>query len=88
MAVPATTSAKLWARAGGQQGFETAIIERCGRRESPVEEALIEMRLEGVSVRGSRTLPKPYSQRVLPAKAKLAGPQALWVKEPGKPDEL
>jgi hypothetical protein len=46
------------------------------------------MRLEGVSVRGSRTLPKPYSQRVLPEKAKLAGPQALWVKEPGKPDEL
>ena len=86
--MPATTSAKLWARAGGQQGFETAIIERCGRRESPVEEALIEMRLEGVSVRGSRTLPKPYSQRVLPAKAKLAGPQALWVKEPSKPDEL
>jgi transposase-like protein len=48
--VPATTSAKLWARAGGQQGFETAIIERCGRRESPVEEALIKMRLEGASV--------------------------------------
>ena len=65
------------------RAFETAIIEGCGRRESPVEEAIIEMRLEGVSVRGSRTLPI-----VLPEKAKLAGPQALWVKEPGKPDEL
>lgn len=31
--------------------FETAIIERCRRREFPVEEALIEMYLAGVSVR-------------------------------------
>jgi putative transposase len=31
--------------------FETAIIERYRRRESSVEEALIEMYLEGVSVR-------------------------------------
>ena len=31
--------------------FETAIIERYRRRESPVEEALIEMHLAGVSVR-------------------------------------
>jgi len=31
--------------------FETAIIERCRRRESSVEEALIEMYLAGVSVR-------------------------------------
>jgi putative transposase len=34
-----------------QQKFETAIIERCQRRESSVEEALIEMYLAGVSVR-------------------------------------
>ena len=31
--------------------FETAIIERCKRRESSVEEAMIEMYLAGVSVR-------------------------------------
>src|SRR5712675_3043940 len=34
-----------------QQTFETAIIERHRRRESSVEEALIEMYLAGVSVR-------------------------------------
>jgi putative transposase len=34
-----------------QQTFETAIIERCRRRESSVEEALIEMYLAGISVR-------------------------------------
>ena len=34
-----------------QQKFETAIIERYQRRESSVEEALIEMYLAGVSVR-------------------------------------
>lgn len=34
-----------------QGGFETAIIERYKRRESSVEEALIEMYLAGVSVR-------------------------------------
>src|SRR6516164_1107779 len=33
------------------QAFETAIIERYRRRESSVEEALIEMYLAGVSVR-------------------------------------
>ncbi len=31
--------------------FETAVIERCRRRESSVEEVLIEMDLAGVSVR-------------------------------------
>lgn len=34
-----------------QQKFETAIIERYRRRESSVEEAMIEMYLAGVSVR-------------------------------------
>jgi len=34
-----------------QQTFETAIIERYRRRESSVEEALVEMHLAGVSVR-------------------------------------
>ena len=39
------------AEAAGRQTFETAIIERYQRRESSVEEALIEMYLAGVSVR-------------------------------------
>ena len=34
-----------------QQTFETAIIRRYRRRESSVEEALVEMYLAGVSVR-------------------------------------
>src|SRR5205807_208441 len=57
---PATTSRNLQTKAGEvrlkvpklrQQTFETAIIERYRRRESSVEEALIEMYLAGVSVR-------------------------------------
>lgn len=32
--------------------FETQIVERCKRRESSVEEALVEMYLAGVSVCG------------------------------------
>ena len=36
---------------GSRASFETAIIERYRRRESSVEEALIEMYLAGVSVR-------------------------------------
>jgi putative transposase len=38
--------------------FETAIIERYRRRESSVEEALVEMYLAGVSVRRVENLPK------------------------------
>ena len=34
-----------------KQTFETAIIERYKRRETSIEEALIEMYLAGVSVR-------------------------------------
>jgi putative transposase len=41
-----------------QQAFETAIIERYRRRESSVEEALIEMYLAGVSVRARRGRPR------------------------------
>ena len=37
--------------------FETAIIERYRRRESSVEEALIEMYLAGVSVRRVEDIP-------------------------------
>ncbi len=58
--VPAATNASLETKAGQvklkmpklrRQTFETAIIERYQRRESSVEEALIEMYLAGVSVR-------------------------------------
>jgi transposase-like protein len=38
-------------RPTGLGGFQTAFIERYRRRESSVEEALIEMYLAGVSVR-------------------------------------
>jgi Transposase, Mutator family len=57
---PATRSASLQTKTGEvrlkvpklrAQTFETAIIERYRRRESSVEEALIEMYLAGVSVR-------------------------------------
>jgi transposase-like protein len=47
-----------------RQTFETAIIERYRRWESSVEEALIEMYLAGISVRGvSRTSRKPSGAR-------------------------
>jgi len=46
-----------------QQAFETAIIERYRRRESSVEEALIEMYLAGFRSAGSRTSPKRCGAR-------------------------
>src|ERR1700745_3389272 len=48
-----TKAGEVWLRVPKlrQQTFETAIIERYRRRESSVEEALIEMYLAGVSVR-------------------------------------
>ena len=54
--------------------FETAIIERYRRRESSVEEALIEMYLAGVYTRGGLTLTvggsvKIYAQNCLQAPA-------------------
>jgi putative transposase len=51
-----------------QQAFETAIIERYRRRESSVEEALIEMYLAGYRFDGSRTSPRPYGE---PGSARL-----------------
>ena len=42
-----------------QHKFETAIIERYKRRESSVEEALIEMYLAGVSIRRVEDITKP-----------------------------
>src|SRR5262249_56040520 len=51
-----------------QQTFETAIIERYRRRESSVEEALIEMYLAGVSVRGVEDITKAlWGTRVSPS---------------------
>ncbi|MBK8906683.1 MAG: IS256 family transposase [Rhodospirillales bacterium] len=57
-----------------RQTFETAIIERYRRRETSVEEALIEMYLAGVSVRrveditqalwGTRVSPSTLNQRI------------------------
>ena len=69
-----TTSGKVTLHVPRLKGisFETAIIERYRRRESSVEEALIEMYLAGVSVRrveditealwGSRVSPSTISE--------------------------
>src|SRR4051795_9810187 len=46
-----------------KQTFETAIIERYRRRESSVEEALIEMYLAGYRFAGSRTSPRRCGAR-------------------------
>src|ERR1700740_2812640 len=51
-----------------QQTFETAIIERYRRRESSVEEALIEMYLAGISVRRVEAITEPlWGTRVSPS---------------------
>ena len=51
-----------------QQAFETAIIERYRRRESSVEEALIEMYLAGISVRRVEDVTEAlWGTRVSPA---------------------
>jgi hypothetical protein len=46
--------------------FETAIIERYQRRESSVEEALIEMYLAGVSVRRIEDITEALWPQVIP----------------------
>ena len=58
-----TTSGEVTLKVPKLKGasFETAIIERYRRRESSVEEALIEMYLAGVSVVPSRDLRKLVS---------------------------
>ncbi len=51
-----------------QQTFETAIIERYRRRDSSVEEALIEMYLAGVPVRRAEDVTEAlWGTRVSPA---------------------
>src|SRR3974390_252092 len=71
-----------------RQTFETAIIERYRRRESSVEEALIEMYLAGVSVRrveditealwGTRVAPSPVSD----LNKKIYGTIETWRNRP------
>jgi transposase-like protein len=71
-----------------QQTFETAIIERYRRRESSVEEALIEMYVAGVSVRrveditealwGTRVSPSTVSQ----LNKKIYGTIESWRNRP------
>lgn len=68
--------------------FETAIIERYRRRESSVEEALIEMYLAGISVRRVEDVTeKLWGTRVSPATVsnlnkKVYGRIEKWLNEP------
>jgi putative transposase len=67
-----------------QQTFETAIIERYRRRESSVEEALIEMYVAGVSVRRVEDITEAlWGTRVSPStvsdlKKKIYGTIEAW----------
>ena len=71
-----------------QQTFETAIIERYRRRESSVEEALIEMYLAGVSVRRVEDITEAlWGTRVSPSTVsdlnkKIYGTIEAWRKRP------
>ena len=65
--------------------FETAIIERYRRRESSVEEALIEMYLAGVSVRRVEDITEAlWGSKVSPATIselnKKAGPVKIYAQ--------
>src|SRR6516162_2825916 len=93
---PATTNASCrprLARCGlkipklRQQTFETAIIERYRRRESSVEEALIEMYLAGVSVRRVEDTEALWGTRVSPSTVsdlnkKIYGTIEAWRNRP------
>src|SRR4249919_3367658 len=60
------------------QTFETAIIERYRRRESSVEEALIEMYLAGVSVRRVEDITEAlWGTRVSPGAVSQSEPEDL-----------
>src|SRR5262245_3637217 len=71
-----------------QQAFETAIIERYRRRESSVEEALIEMYLAGISVRRVEDITEAlWGTRVSPATVsnlnkKIYGQIEAWRNQP------
>lgn len=68
--------------------FETAIIERCRRRESSVEEALIEMYLAGISARRVEDITEAlWGTRVSPSivsnlNKKVYGRIEKWLDEP------
>src|SRR6516165_667241 len=87
---PATTSAACRPRVPKlrQQTFETAIIERYRRRESSVEEALIEMYLAGVSVRRVEDITEAlWGTRVSPSTVsdlnkKIYGTIEAWRNRP------
>ena len=70
------------------QTFETAIIERYRRRESSVEEALIEMYLAGVSVRRVEDITEAlWGTRVSPSTVsdlnkKIYGTIEAWRNRP------
>ena len=65
------------------QTFETAIIERYRRRESSVEEALIEMYLAGGSVRREDITEALWGTRVSPSTV-----SELNKKQPEMPDRV
>jgi putative transposase len=71
-----------------RQAFETAIIERYRRRESSVEEALIEMYLAGVSVRRVEDITEAlWGTRVSPGTVsnlnkKIYGQIEAWRNQP------
>jgi transposase-like protein len=87
---PATTSAACRPRVPKlrRQTFETAIIERYRRRESSVEEALIEMYLAGVSVRRVEDITEAlWGARVSPSTVsdlnkKIYGTIEAWRNRP------
>ena len=68
--------------------FETAIIERYRRRESSVEEALIEMYLAGVSVRRVEDITEAlWGSKVSPATCAATGAEStkmllFWWQSP------
>jgi hypothetical protein len=62
--------------------FETAIIERYRRRESSVEEALIEMYLAGCRCAGSRTSRRHYGGAVSDLNKKIYGTIEAWRNRP------
>src|SRR5215468_9696022 len=67
-----------------QQTFETAIIERYRRRESSVEEALIEMYLAGVSVRRVEDITEAlWGTRVSPSTVSDLNKKIYGTIEPG-----
>ena len=66
--------------------FETAIIERYRRRESSVEEALIEMYLAGVSVRRVEDITEAlWGSKVSPATISELNKKAYVTSRTGEP---